>query len=773
MLESKATLYLIAALLVGGLGWVLFDDQPGLRVEYFPLTPSWEGAPVYVGVGEPQVAEDKDLAALFSKEIFSVRWRGWLVVDVRGEYRLHIETDEGSYLSIDGEKQPDVESRVFLEQGLHSIDIGYYQTRRQNQLRTLWTPPGEEAALLPIERLHASRPVYFRHLLRRAMAPLAVKYRRLVAALAVLAAIFLLQASWRLSGFELLRPGKEKQRPKILEERTPLLIALLAGLFVACWIWTTRFTTPVMGGDDVLYLHKALFPAKGQWFYNRYVHVYLLKAFVWLRDGDGFLGSRTYWSFTFSVTVAALAIACYSLGPRLQLRTLAVALFLLVSQTSLFARTCGGFADFSCMMFVTVAVAVYLHGLSNEERLGRHGWHELAIGALTVAACKSKETGIILAWLPLLFLWTGGRIDLRGFARKMAHWAAGVASAWLVLMSLDGWLLGDFWYSVKPDFAAMKRLHVNQPMQLERSITRWVKTAWSPNTEAASHALRYLWLLGLFAPIVAAIKRKRAEQCILFLMPLVYFTLLIAVHTRARHIFSDRYFFTILPVCCLAAAATFNFLGLEERSSKKLLQPRVLAPLLVASIVLLLLVNPVRAEEFRPDSGAEWAAFWIACLVVVGAIVSLVRRKSWPALMVILLLVLFGPGFARVQQILAPRLLAQRGELILYPWNSFRHELEAAQPETIVVAPELWRVYRMVGQKKTREQIAQIFFRREDLRMWQYRHIGPDVDYAIAGPYIFNSWRRQVPGLKTTAVYDPSGRLALVQPKAVLQATTD
>ena len=78
----------------------------------------------------------------------------------------------------------------------------------------------------------------------------------------------------------------------------------------------------------------------------------------------------------------------------------------------------------------------------------------------------------------------------------------------------------------------------------------------------------------------------------------------------------------------------------------------------------------------------------------------------------------------------------------------------------------------MVGQHATREKIAQIFFRREDLRMWQYRDVRP-VDYAIAAPESFKIWSRQVPGLKETAVYDPSGQLALVQPNKVLQAEPD
>ena len=128
------------------------------------------------------------------------------------------------------------------------------------------------------------------------------------------------------------------------------------------------------------------------------------------------------------------------------------------------------------------------------------------------------------------------------------------------------------------------------------------------------------------------------------------------------------------------------------------------------------------------------------------------------------LVLAFGPSFTRVRSTIGPRLLVQRGELLLYPWNAFETAIEDKRPQSMIVAPELWRTFHMVGQQRTRQQIAQIFFRRQDLRMWQHRDLDASVDLAIAGPTIFRSWRRQISHLDQTAVYDPSGRIALVQP---------
>ncbi len=251
---------------------------------------------------------------------------------------------------------------------------------------------------------------------------------------------------------------------------------------------------------------------------------------------------------------------------------------------------------------------------------------------------------------------------------------------------------------------------------------------------------------------------------ILFLMPLAYFLLLVAVYAWAPHTFSKRHIYPILPMCAFSVGALFYWLGLEDGSWRRLLSPRVFVPLIAASATLVLLINPTRTGELIPGSFLEMAGVWAGWLLVATAIVLLLARTARPAAMVLLLLALFGPGFVLVQQSLAQRFLKQRGDLILYPWVTFREEIEAAQPKTVAVAPELWNGYRMVGKRATRQTIARSFFRRQDLTIPQVNKIGPDVTYAIAGPSALAAWRQQIPRRTTNAVFDNSGRLALVGP---------
>jgi hypothetical protein len=250
-------------------------------------------------------------------------------------------------------------------------------------------------------------------------------------------------------------------------------------------------------------------------------------------------------------------------------------------------------------------------------------------------------------------------------------------------------------------------------------------------------------------------------------MPLAYLLLMVAVYTWAPHTFSKRHLYPILPMCALSVGALFYWLGLEERPWKQMLDSRVVVPLVAGAAALILLINPIRAEIFPQSSSADSMGLWFGWLLLAVAIVVLVVRRARPAWMALLLLTLFGPGFVQVQESVAQRFLRQRGELILYPWEEFREQVEAAQPESIALAPEIWNAYRMGGQRSMRRTIARIVYRRRDLDIPTTKKDWSDADLAIAGPEAYREWTRQDPGLGTTAVFDASGRLALVSPGAV------
>lgn len=731
MRRTRRLFLLIAALLMGAMGALLLADRPGLRVEYFALTPSWDARPVFTAVGEPQLGRPEELSdILVSTEIFSVRWRGWIVVPEGGVLGLSLEAHRGAYLRVDDELVVDTRG-VFgsprggrspaLEAGTHSIEIGLYNnTGGPSRLATYWTVSGGEREVVPAAVLWSRRPLPPQRLLRAHAGALPARYRLLLGALLALASAAALRHAGR--AFEPRIPGLRTRLRSTLDApgaRSALSGLFLVALFAATWLAVMPHTAGTFAADDAQYLYAATFdqPVAG-WFLNRHVHVFLLKLFGWLCSGDALLGSRTYWAFLAAVTVTSLAVAVRSLGPGLQLRTLAVVLFLLLSQTHPVGNIGGAFPDYSAMMFVAAATAVYLHMISQRGKRGGWEWHAVAIGILTLAAFKSKETGIILLWLPFLFLWSDGKLDLQRFRRRMGYWLAGALAAYLVLMTLEWRLLGDFWYSLRPDnLAAAREVNVGEAFEPGRSIARWLGTVWGrrPGETPGHLSLRNLWLLVAAATVAAQLRGKRMEMRLLHLMPFLYLFMLIVVHSRAPHPFSTRYLYPILPLCALLGGALVSDCGLESLSWRNLRSART--PLLVA--------------------------------LLAG------------------LVVFFGPGVELSRRSLARDLAVQRGDLILYPWRVFEEELRRDRPQSIALSPDLYRRYGMVGRQGARQIVARLFLGREDLRVWQSRTLTPGTERAIASRRDLEAWNGQLPGLAATARSDPSGQLLLVRPREV------
>ena len=553
------------------------------------------------------------------------------------------------------------------------------------------------------------------------------------------------------------------------------------GLFVSAFLASLPYTGTVRGGDDTAYLNVAYF-SREAWFFGRYAHVYLLKLFIALCGGDPFLATRVWWSFVFAVTVAALAVAVRSIGPGLQLRTLAVTLFVLLAQTTVFGAIGAALADYSAMMFLTAAVAVYLHGLAfvRDRPPPRHEWHALAVGVLSMGAFRSKEVAAVLLLLPLLFLIEDGRLDLRRFARRIAYWTAGGIGVLSVLVLLDGWLLGNFLFTFDSELAARLR-DMNFPDELApRSDKSWFHVIWRPGGHPARLSLRMLWLGVVAAAVAAGLQRRRLELRLLHLLPIAYLVALIALYVWMPHPFSGRMLIPILPVACLMTGLLLRDAGLEEVPRGRLLAPHVLVPTALTSAVLLLVLVPYRlgrlaAADFLPVAALRrygWEPDHFVAGVLLPALVLVVlsclalvvaSRRARVAGLLVAYVAFFGVGFEFNRTRLAQRWTAQTGELLLYPWTAFRGELEAARPRTVALSPDVaWR-YHMSGP--TRGSLARLALRRRDVTVVLSRDLPVEADVAIVSREVYRKWRRQAPELAATARVDAGGVLVLVRPK--------
>ncbi len=799
---------LILAVLAIGIGLCLMVDNPGLRVDYFALDPNWSEPPIYSEIGLPQVESRDDLIGLLlSRELFSIRWRGWLEIDETAVYRFMSRSENVSYLMIDDEVLFETRDRSGQRQrraqrelsgGLHSIEIGFSQTGGRARLRTRWSKVGQEWALISGDSFYASRPGFVRSGLRNLLAGLDVRSRKMLGAL-----LFAIGASAALGvlklGFLTRVPSKaagsalklQKAVEALLLHRGLQIVLILVAVLVV-WRVVYPYTGSTADGDDVRYLYAAAFAKKMGWIMNRYAHVYLLRAFMIFRDGEAFLGSRLYWSFMFAVTVGGLAFGVRCLGKGLQIRTLAIALFLLASQVSFFGGIGVAYADYTAMMFITLAVSAYMHGLygqaklngearSHEESSPSLKWHAFLIGALTVAAIKSKETGLILLWLPLLFLWSRGSIDFRRFFRSILYWIGGGVAAYLVLMMIDARVLGDFWFSVKPEtLSGLTRLHGASEGKSKWDSLVWLEVVWTgtPRLAPTAFSLRHLGLLVLISGGVAFAQRKQMEVRLLHLMPVAYIVLMITIHPA---FFSTRFLIPIIPVSCLLGAMLFSYVGLEALPWSKFASPWLVVPIVLTLAIVSVVVVPARLGQI-PVGGVNGAAGTVALVSTLLGIISIValvgagcalvflKGQARLGVMLVCLIGFFGPSYQLTQRTLQRKLSVQRGNLILYPWMAFKEEIEAARPRRLTISRDLVRRYDMTGQRITRNRLARMMFRRVHLRVGETSAVYPNLECLIGDRSNYRGWIDEIPELEMTAVSDHSGQFVMVTPRAVVRS---
>lgn len=766
-----------------GLGLLLVFDRPGLKADYFALDPDWRSTPVFSDIDYPEIARRGTLAGrLVSREIFSIRWRGWIEIEQAANILFRVRADGGFYCKIDNEPLIEIEDRTgrrqrqskrHLDQGLHPIEIGFSQTGGPARLKLRWSQGDQEWSPVPSDLLFVAKPSAATIRIRRALRGMGGSWRRMLGALLVavgLVPLLGIVTRWREDREPTFRNLARIADTVIQNRGFQIVVILLAVLGV--WWLVYPYTGSTADGDDVRYLYAAAFAKKMGWIVNRYAHVYLLRAFMALRGGQVFLGSQLYWAFMFAVTFGSLVVAARSLGRGLQIRTLAITLFLLLSQASLFGGIGAAYADYTVMMFITAAVAVFMQGRFGTERTDL-GWHAFAIGALTVAAVKSKETGLILLWLPLLFAWCRGVFDLRRFVRTMLFWIGGGITAYVILMMIDAYVLGDFWFSLRPEtLSGLNRLHGASEGKSKWDSLVWLEVVWAgtPRLSPTIFSLRHLGLLVTISAAFAFAKPTDTETRLLHLMPIAYILLMIAIHPA---FFSTRFLMPMIPVSCLLGAMLFLHAGLEDQPWGWFARPAFVIPTILVAAVVSFVVVPLRGEQLLAPENVELQADLATLLSVVslvgliGVCCALIWLRGQRRLLVVLVCLVgfFGPGFQLTQRGLHRKLAVQRGNLILYPWIAFEDEIVSTRPRRLMISQDVVRRYGMTGQRITRDRLARMYFRRIHLKVAETRAVAPNLECVIGDRDSYEKWLRESPELAETAVSDDSGQFRLISPR--------
>lgn len=138
----------------------------GLRGRYY-ANENWSDTPLLiVGDRVPSLRRASRLKPALS-EHYSVEWTGVLVVPSSGTYQFALTSDDGSWLTLNGQVVVDnggyhgeqtQSNTITLTKGVLPIAIRYVQGSGDAMLRVFWQPPGQAQSPLPARRLFVEPP---------------------------------------------------------------------------------------------------------------------------------------------------------------------------------------------------------------------------------------------------------------------------------------------------------------------------------------------------------------------------------------------------------------------------------------------------------------------------------------------------------------------------------------------------------------------------------------------------------------------------------------
>ncbi|MHC4830441.1 MAG: PA14 domain-containing protein, partial [Planctomycetota bacterium] len=123
-----------------------------------------QGEPTLARI-DPQIdfADAESFGFPFLARNLRVRWSGFLRVNEEGTYAFLLGSDDGSRLTIDGQRVIDMNRRqpyrqasgeIHLRPGLHAVEVMLIQNEADCACSWSWTPPGGTQSVVPAEALY-------------------------------------------------------------------------------------------------------------------------------------------------------------------------------------------------------------------------------------------------------------------------------------------------------------------------------------------------------------------------------------------------------------------------------------------------------------------------------------------------------------------------------------------------------------------------------------------------------------------------------------------
>ncbi len=479
--------------------------------------------------------------------------------------------------------------------------------------------------------------------------------------------------------------------------------------------------------DELLYMETSWNLKEVPWILNRYTHIYFQSLFMHL-VGDPLEGSKIYWSFLISSSLAGTYLAARLLASHSRVLTGLIAVILFCHLRLPFRYSGTPYADFCLMFLGTWSAVVFLlacdrGGIPRRVLL-------ILLGLFLLLAVKSKEHGIVY-WTLLLAL---GRIknefSWQTLKRDLLWVILGGLSGGFCIIIADTIALGNPLYSLWPGNVESV-LDYNAGLFEERSPDSWLRIL-------TAQTLALPFLLYLAAPFVSLIENWTRK--VVWSIPILFVLFLTIIRIFIRFELSDRQLINSLPLLCAGASLFFQpFLGgLHSRET------RLRMVIFTLSILPALFVIVLKLPE-RIAATWGWTSFPLESAVIfpVGAFLLLLlaawfRQQPNHSVVFAIAFVFWLAALPGVKANLSNLYHDTAGKISrerFLPYKEFEDFIPVAGQPRFLVSPEVYSGLGMLG--RSAESCSWMFdlYFKTDTQTGQFVYEEPDRDRLLSGDY--------------------------------------
>ncbi|MEM8961271.1 MAG: hypothetical protein AAGD38_07330 [Acidobacteriota bacterium] len=363
--------------------------------------------------------------------------------------------------------------------------------------------------------------------------------------------------------------------------------------------------------DELLYMDLSAEPRADPSVLNRYVHIYAQSLFMTMA-GSPLDGARLYWAFLMVASGVLTYAVARRFTPSSTALTGVVAVGLLASQYLIAYYAGATYADFTVMVIGLVALVFYLWALDRPVLFLPY----VGLGACLYLAARAKETGAALAVLAIGAVFLVPSFGRPEPFRRIAALAVGGGAALVAMACVDGLLLGDVLFSVRPSsWAALGEFNLGRTY--DRTAENWFG-------EIGSTELMLLFTL--FLASAWRLDLDRARRWV-WMLPLALLALLVYTMVFGAFGVIPRYFLPVYPVLAVLAAQLFRF---------DLYRMRQVWPwwLGAGAVAVVFIAGTAMIFLGARDAGWEVRDYWRAIVFPLGLIALLalmVWVRKWSA----------------------------------------------------------------------------------------------------------------------------------------------